>query len=97
MTRGQISGINVKKKEWTRKPQLKFVPPHLKNDAETKEEREGTKAAKEAPLTRQRDEEEGRETKAAAKKKTAKEEWEEKQKGDKGQERGEEGSGSART
>ena len=36
MTRGQISGFNAKKKEWTKKPQLKFVPPHLNKDAETK-------------------------------------------------------------
>ena len=54
MTRGKRSGINVKKKEWEKKPQLKFVPPHLKKDDETKEP------------TSQRDEEEGRETQAAA-------------------------------
>ena len=73
MTRGKRSGINVKKKEWKKKPHLKCVPPHRKKDAETKEEREGTKAANEAPPTRQRYEEEGREIKAAEKKKTARE------------------------
>ena len=77
MTRGNISGNDAKKKEWTKKPQLKFVPPHRKKlMPNTKEESEGIKAANEAPPTRQRDEEEGGETKAAEKKKTAKEEWE---------------------
>ena len=63
-----------------KKPQLKSVPPHLKTYAEQQEESEGPKAAKEAPPTRQTDEEEGRETKAAANKKTANEQWEENKK-----------------